>query len=101
MRRRAKIDSNHHDIADAYRAYGYSVVSLAALGNGIPDLLVARGKVAYLVEVKAPRGTLTPHQRAFMAGWKGPKVAVIRGLDDVVARVAIDAMGASSAGAVV
>lgn len=84
MRRAAKVDRNHKEIVAAFRACGCSVVSLAALGRGVPDLLVARGRWMALVEVKAPGGRLTPDQEAFMAVWRGPKVQIVRTVDDVL-----------------
>ena len=40
MRKFGKTDANHADIVDALRRVGASVVSLASVGNGVPDLLV-------------------------------------------------------------
>jgi hypothetical protein len=40
MRRAAKIDANQPQIVEALRKAGATVHSLAAVGNGIPDLLV-------------------------------------------------------------
>ena len=39
-RRHGKVDLNHGELRDTFRALGCSVVSLADLGKGIPDLLV-------------------------------------------------------------
>lgn len=52
MRRRARIDGNHPEVVKALRAAGYAVLSLAAVGNLVPDLLVARGGKMWLLEVK-------------------------------------------------
>ena len=41
MRRAARVDSNHIEIVKAFRKLGCSVLSLASLGKGVPDLLVA------------------------------------------------------------
>lgn len=52
MRRAAKIDANQTQVVSALRAAGVSVQSLAAVGNGVPDLLCGfRGKLS-LLEVK-------------------------------------------------
>lgn len=40
MRKYGRTDSNHAEIAAALRKAGASVVSLASVGNGCPDLLV-------------------------------------------------------------
>ncbi len=61
MRRAAKIDANHNEIVDALRKAGCAVQSLATVGKGCPDLVVARGGKNYLIEVKD--GSKTPSQR--------------------------------------
>ena len=84
MRRRARVDSNHGDIVTALRRLGWRVVSLASVGQGVPDLLAYRtGQPLRLLEVKAKGGVATPAQEAFMAdGWP---VTIVRSIDDVVA----------------
>lgn len=52
MRRAAKIDANQVQVVSALRAAGVLVLSLAALGKGVPDILCAfRGRLV-LLEVK-------------------------------------------------
>jgi hypothetical protein len=51
-RYRAKVDANHTDIVTALRSVGAGVQSLAMVGDGCPDLLVAFRGVWYLLEVK-------------------------------------------------
>ena len=84
MRRAARVDRNQTEIAAAFRSMGCSVVSLAAHGKGLPDLLVGVAWRNLLVEVKdsqkAPsRRRLTPDQEAFKANWRGSVLYV----DDV------------------
>jgi hypothetical protein len=82
LRRAAKIDGNHGEIADAFRKAGWLVLSLAPVGRGVPDLLVSRHGRFRLVEVKTKRGKLTRDQAEFMAsGWL---VDVVRSIDDVM-----------------
>lgn len=52
MRQRARIDDNQPQIVTALRAAGADVQSLAAVGKGVPDLLVAYGNANHLLEVK-------------------------------------------------
>ena len=52
MRYAAKIDSNQNEVVNALRKAGASVQSLAALGKGVPDLLVAIRGVNLLMEIK-------------------------------------------------
>lgn len=78
LRLRAKVDRNHAEIVSAFRQAGCSVVSLAQLGKGVPDLLVGRGEALRLVEVKAEGGSLTPDQERFIEAWLGPDVVIVR-----------------------
>ena len=85
MRKRAKVDSNHAEVRDALVQMGYLVLSLAAVGGGVPDLLVYQPsrKRFGLVEVKQRKGTLTPDQVKFQAdGWP---VTIVRSVDDALA----------------
>jgi Holliday junction resolvase len=77
MRRAAKVDATQAAIVKALRAAGCKVLSLAACGKGVPDLLVYRdsnycGEWITLIEVKNPAGrgtSLTPDQVKFHAEW--------------------------------
>jgi hypothetical protein len=60
MRRAAKRDDNEALIVTALQSAGWTVVRVS--DAGAPDLLVARDGVLTLVEVKGPKGTLTPVQ---------------------------------------
>lgn len=74
MRRAARTDANQAVIVGALRACGAQVQSLAAIGEGVPDLLVAhRGKLM-LFEVKNPKQKpsdrrLTAAQRIWHESW--------------------------------
>ena len=61
MRRAARIDDNQTAIVKALRKAGCSVLSLAAVGGGVPDLLVGRAKQNYLMEIKD--GDKSPSRR--------------------------------------
>jgi len=70
MRRAAKIDRNHKAVVEAYRQRGALVLSLAPMGQGVPDLLIWYCRRLHLVEVKMPDGRLTPAQVTFAEqGW--------------------------------
>jgi hypothetical protein len=83
MRRAARVDANHAEIADGLRAIGRSVLSLHRLGQNAPDLLVGNGVTNILVEVKTTKGRLSDGQRAFLEWWRGPS-AVVRSLDEAI-----------------
>ena len=81
MRRAAKIDSNQTEVINALKAAGASVQSLAALGKGVPDLLVSINGVNLLMEVKdgdksKSRQKLTEDQVKWHGAWQGPVCVV-------------------------
>ena len=86
MRRAARTDTNHQEMVEAFRSLGCSVLSLAPLGQGVPDLLVAIKGVTWLVEVKMPKGKETTDQIEFAATWKGCR-AIVRDLAGVESTV--------------
>jgi hypothetical protein len=61
MRRRARVDDNQRAIVEWLRGVGAFVQSLAALGKGVPDLLVGFRGVWYVFEIKD--GTKRPSAR--------------------------------------
>jgi hypothetical protein len=79
--RAAKVDSNQVEIVSALRKVGCCVMHMHTLGKGVPDILVARRGRLWLVEVKGPKGKLTPGQEAFHAAWP---VHVVRSVDDAI-----------------
>lgn len=88
MRRNARVDTNHKIIADALRDVGASVVSLAAIGRGVPDLLVGFRGVNYLFEIKTDKGKLTPDQTAFVAMYHG-RVVIIRSIAEAYTAIGV------------
>jgi len=90
VRRAAKVDGNQADVVDALRKAGIAVRSMAAVGQGFPDLLCAFRDVLVLLEVKD--GSLPPSERKltkqeaeFVAAW--PKTYVVTSGDEAVAVV--------------
>jgi len=91
MRRAAKVDHNHATIVQALRQVGATVQSLAAVGQGCPDLLVARGGTNYLLEIKNPAQRpsdqrLTPDEQQWHQVWRG-HVVVVRTVDEALKAV--------------
>ena len=84
--RAAKVDSTHSQVVAALRDVGASVTSLAAVGWGVPDLVVGWRKQNYLLEVKNEKGKLNPYQKAFHAMWNG-QVCVVRTPDEALAAI--------------
>jgi hypothetical protein len=82
MRRAAKVDANQEQIVSALRASGAVVQSLAAIGKGVPDLLVSFRGNLFLLEVKdgnkpPSAQKLTPDQITWHQAWGAP-VEVVR-----------------------
>ena len=87
MRRAAKVDANHRTIVAAFKALGCTVQSLAAVGKGVPDLLVAFANLNHLVEIKDGRKVKsarkqTPAQVVWASTWRAPR-HLVESVEDV------------------
>lgn len=88
-------DSNQKAIVEALRKRGHLVQSLASVGGGVPDLLVAKrgGRQLVLLEVKVARNqrgdleALTPAESAFHAVWADAPVYVVGSVEAAIAAV--------------
>lgn len=89
MRKRGKVDANHNEIVAALRAAGCAVQSLAAVGNGCPDLLVSRNGRLWLMEIKARAGKLTEAQKRFAEAFRS-HIYVVRDVADALAVIEPD-----------
>lgn len=94
-RRAARTDANHAAVVGCLRACGCVVQSLAAVGGGVPDLLVwhRATRRVLLVEVKDGRKPpserrLTPDQVRWHAEWQGAPLHVVERAEDVPALLA-------------
>jgi hypothetical protein len=86
MRRAAKTDRNQTEIVEAMRKAGATVQSLAAVGQGVPDLLVGYCNRTALIEVKdgskpPSARQLTPDQQQWHQNWQGGTLAVVPDVD--------------------
>lgn len=82
MRRAAKIDANQTAVVKALRAAGATVHSLAAVGDGVPDLLVGINGRTALIEVKdgakvPSKQKHTEAQTVWHAAWQGGTLATV------------------------
>lgn len=87
MRRAAKVDANQAVIVGALRACGAKVLSLAALGAGVPDLLIHHRGHFQLLEIKdgskVPSAQkLTPDQIEFHQEWP---VTIVNSIESAIA----------------
>ncbi len=76
MRRAARVDDNHAEIVSALRKAGCSVLSLATIGHGAPDILVGRAGRCYALEIKdgskpPSARRLTDDEWKFRDAWRG------------------------------
>jgi hypothetical protein len=89
VRRCHGVDANQAEIVKALRQAGRSVVVLAKVGNGVPDLLVGWLGICTLLEVKdgakpPSAQKLTPAEAEFHRTWRGP-VHIVRSVDEALA----------------
>ena len=89
MRRAAKVDANQEAVVIALRAAGATVQSLAAVGNGVPDLLCQYEGTFYLIEVKDGRKPpsqrkLTEDQVKWHEEWKSAFLGVVESPDEAL-----------------
>lgn len=96
--RRVKRDANHAEIVAALKGVGATVLDLAAVGGGCPDLLVGFKGRNTLLELKNPENAKVggkamqgtkDKQHTFRSEWQGLAFVVTRSAD------ALDAIGAS------
>jgi len=95
MRYAARRDENELEIIQALRRLGWGVQSIDA--SGFPDLVVAKGKRIYLMEVigsaKAAKYRktqgLTPPQVKFHASWPG-EIHLVHSIEEALAIVRWD-----------
>jgi hypothetical protein len=88
MKKHGRTDDNQVSIVRSLRQAGASVLSLASVGGGCPDLLVYRRSTGllYMLEVKdgdkvPSRRKLTPHQVKFHKDWP---VHVVNDIDEAL-----------------
>jgi hypothetical protein len=96
MRRAAKIDANQPEIVNALRAVGAQVFSLAAVGQGIHDLLVGYRDSTVLIEVKdgskpPSARQLTDDQIEWHAAWRGGRCVVVSNVVEALAAIGVTA----------
>jgi hypothetical protein len=87
-----KIDANQMEIVDALTKVGCSVLDCHTVGRGMPDIIVGYRWKNYLLEIKNPaaKGKLNQRQKAWIAGWAGRPVAVVRTVEEALAAVGIE-----------
>lgn len=88
MRRAAKSDDNQPQIVKAFRQLGFSVAHTHTIGKGFPDIIVGRGGINTLIEIKDGKKVksqkqLTADEKEFHENWKG-HIIIIESVEDVI-----------------
>lgn len=94
MRRAAKVDANQPEIVKALEAVGACVQSLAAVGQGVPDLLVGIRGETFLIEIKdgakvKSARQLTDAQIEWHAAWRGGRCVVASSVAEALAAIGV------------
>ena len=87
MRKHGKTDANQREIVAALRQAGAFVQSVADVGNGCPDLIVAYHGRVFLLECKDGAGKLTADEAAWIAECErigGVAVHIVRSSEDAL-----------------
>lgn len=89
MRKRARIDMNQPEIVSTFRYLGFSVAITSMMGNGFPDIVIAKFGRTWLVEIKdgnkpPSARELTEDEKDFHAEWKG-EIFIVESMDQAVA----------------
>ncbi len=88
MRLKARTDTRHAAIREALRRVGCSVHDTSALGHGFPDLCVRTPDgFLLLLEVKSPRGKLTPDQERHFVYF--PETAIATTVEEALRLVGV------------
>lgn len=88
MRRAARVDGNHAAVRRGLEQIGATVIDLAAVGGGCPDMLVGYQGRNLLLEIKD--GSKSPSQRRMTtaqlelhASWRG-QCAVVESVEQAI-----------------
>lgn len=81
-------DANHAAIVEALCQYGPEPIDTTRVGGGFPDLCWPFQGQTVLIEVKTPKGALTPAQVRFIADWRGGPIFIISSAAQIPAMIA-------------
>jgi Holliday junction resolvase len=86
----ARIDTNHKEIVKALRELGATVVSLASMKHGCPDLLVGYAGETVLMEIKRDaKAKFTSDQLEFLGKWKGGAISRVDSVEAAIRALGI------------
>jgi hypothetical protein len=89
-----RVDANHGEIVKALRQCGASVLSLASVGHGCPDVAVGFQGKNYFLEIKdsskvKSKQALTDLEMEFHVAWRG-QVATVTSVEEALAVIRIE-----------
>ena len=90
MRKRGRKDANQDDIKDALVKAGAFFKSIASMGDGYPDAIVAYHGRLFLMEFKSGNEGLTPKEAAWIGECErigGVSVYLVRSAEDALRTV--------------
>ena len=83
----SRVDDNQKQVTDDLRTMGYSVWLTHELGKGAPDMVVGKGDINLLVELKRDdKSKLNADEERFHSRWQGP-IMVARSAGEVHAEM--------------
>lgn len=82
MKKHGRVDRNQGEIVDALRRCGWHWLNLSMVGGGCPDGIASKPGRIRFVEIKTPKGKLTPEQAEFHK--RVPDVQILRSVEDAV-----------------
>lgn len=86
----ARIDTNHKEIVKALREAGATVVSLASMKHGCPDLMVGYAGETLLMEIKRDaKARFTSDQLDFLGKWKGGAISRVDSVEAAIRALGI------------
>jgi hypothetical protein len=96
---KARTDKGHKAIVQALRQVGCKVSDTSRVGQGFPDLVVrhfccdgCKEWRVKLMEIKEPKGKLTPDQEQFIQDW--PETVIVRSVQEALAAVGVSCITA-------
>ena len=86
----ARIDTNQKEIVEALRKAGATVVSLASMKHGCPDLMVGYAGETLLMEIKRDaKAKFTSDQLDFLGKWKGGAISRVDSVEAAIRALGI------------
>jgi hypothetical protein len=77
-------DANQAEIVGVYESLFCGVIDTHKLGFGFPDILLHYSGWCGPREIKTEDGELNAAQRTFARDWKGPKIKIIRTMQQAI-----------------